>query len=96
MYDLIEDPPHGIMEFKNLYTTRNNILHEAAITKKGFCLNFDGETGKLTLNQYHDYSYQIQYTMYCTQHHWCDVAVRTKDFHAERIYYQAEFWLNGV
>ena len=96
VYDPSEDPPHGIVEFKNPYTTRNNTLHEAANTKKGFCLDFDEKTGKLTLNKHHDYYYQVQCTMYCTQRHWCDLVVRTKDVHVERIYYQAEFWVKGV
>ena len=34
--------------------------------------------------------------MYCTQRAWCDLVVRTKDMHIERIYFQAEFWLKGV
>lgn len=95
VYDPTENPPHGIVEFKNPYAVRNNTLHEAAI-KKGFCLNLDETTDKLSLNQHHDYFYQIQCTMYCTQRHWCDLVVRTKDIHVERIYYQAEFWLKEV
>ena len=95
VYDSTENPPHGIVEFKNPYSVRNNSLREAAITKKGFCLNLDKTTDKLSLNQRHDYFYQVQCTMYCTQRHWCDL-VRTKEIHIERIYYQAEFWLNEV
>ena len=34
--------------------------------------------------------------MYCTQRLWCDLVVRTKDMHIERIYYQPEFWLKKV
>jgi len=96
VYDPTENPPHGIVEFKNPYSVRNNTLREAAITKKGFCLDLDKATDRLSLKQNHDYFYQVQCTMYCTQRHWCDVVVRAKDIHVERIYYQAEFWLKGV
>ena len=36
VYDPTENSSHGIVELKNPYATRNNILHEATITKKSF------------------------------------------------------------
>ena len=92
----MENPPDGIVEFKNPYSMRNNTLREAAGIQKGFCLSLDKSADKLSLNQHHDYFYQIQCTMYCTQRTWCDLVVKTKDIHIERIYFQAEFWLKGV
>ena len=96
VHDPMENPPDGIVEFKNPYSMRNNTLHEAAGIQKGFCLSLDKSADKLSLNQHHDYFYQIQCTMYCTQRTWCDLVVRTKDIHIERIYFQTEFWLKGV
>jgi len=57
--DLTENLPHRIMKFKNPYSVRNSTLHEAAITKKGFCLVYNETTDKLSLKQHHDYFYQI-------------------------------------
>ena len=96
VYDPTENLPHGIVEFKNPYSVRNSTLREAAINKKGFCLVYNETTDKLTLKEHHDYFYQIQCTLYCTQCQWCDLVVRTKDIHVERIYYQPEFWLKEV
>ena len=96
VHDPMENPPDGIVEFKNSYSMRNNTLRKAAGIQKGFCLSLDKSTDELSLKQNHDYFYQIQCTMYCTQHAWCDLVVRTKDMHIERIYFQAEFWLKGV
>ena len=47
VYNPTENPLHGIVEFKNPYSVRNNTLHEAAITEKGLCLNLDETTDKL-------------------------------------------------
>ena len=41
VYDPKENPPQGIVEFKNPYSVRNDSLNEAAIAKKGFCLGLD-------------------------------------------------------
>ena len=70
--DPTENPPQGIVEFKNPYSVRNNTIYEATSSKKGFCLNVDNETGELSLKTNHEYVYQVQCTIHCTQHQWCD------------------------
>ena len=89
VYDPTEDPPNGLVEFKNPYATRNVPLREATIKTKGFCLQI---MDILQLKKNHDYFYQIQCTMFCTQRKWCDLVVRTQDIHIERITYDDDFW----
>ena len=48
--------------------------------------------GQTTAEKNHDYFYQIQCTMFCTQQKWCDLVVRTQDIHIERITYDNKFW----
>ena len=67
VHDPLEDPPYGVVEFKNPYSARNSTFCEAAIKVKGFCLQYNPDTKKLGLKKNHDYFYQIQCTMYCTQ-----------------------------
>ena len=59
VYDPKENPPQGIVEFKNPYSVRNDSLNEAAIAKKGFCLGLDKTTNKLSLKQ------NIKYSVLC-------------------------------
>ena len=94
--DPTENPPQGIVEFKNPYSVRNNTIYEATSSKKGFCLKVDDETGELSLKTNHEYFYQVQCTMYCTQRQWCDIVIRAKDIYIERVYYQKEFWISII
>ena len=94
--DPTENPPQGIVEFKNPYSVRNNTIYEATSSKKGFCLKVDDETGELSLKTNHEYFYQVQSTMYCTQRQWCDIVIRAKDIYIERVYYQKEFWISII
>ena len=94
--DPTENPPQGIVEFKNPYSVRNNTIYEATSSKKGFCLKVDEETGELSLKTNHEYFYQVQCTMYCTQRQWCDIVIRAKDIYIERVYYQKEFWISII
>ena len=96
VYDPLEDPPNGVVEFKNPYSVRNLTLCEAAIKAKGFCLQYNPDTNKVGLKKNHDYFYQIQCTMYCTRRKWCDLVVRTKDMYIERVYYDKNFWTNVI
>ena len=92
VHDPTEDPPYGVVEFKNPYSMRNLTLCEAAIKAKGFCLQYNPDTDKLQLKKNHNYFYQIQCTMFCTGQKWCDLVVRTKDMYIERVYYDNNFW----
>ena len=65
MYDPTEDPPYGVVEFKNSYSIRNLTLCEAAIKAKGFCLQYNPDTDKLQLKKNYNYFYQIQCTTVC-------------------------------
>ena len=93
--DLVNDPsspdPLGILEYKNPYKHRNITLIEAATQAKDFCLRCND--GSLSLKRTHNYYYQVQATMFCTQRKWCDLVVRTlTDVHIERIQWDSDFW----
>ena len=94
VHDPTEDAPHGLVEFKNPYSARNISLREAAVKIKGFCLQYNSSMDKLQLKDKHDYFYQIQCTMFCTQRKWCDLVVRAKDIYIERIHYDNDFWMS--
>ena len=94
VYDPVESPPYGVVEFKNPYSVRNLQLTEAAIKNKGFCLQYDSALDKLQLKKSHDYFYQIQCTMYCTKRQWCDLVVKAQDVYIERIHYDNDFWIS--
>ena len=91
VHDPTSDPPDGLVEFKNPYTARNMTLDEAVSTVKSFCLCY-GSTQELRLKDKHDYYYQMQCAMYCTNRKWCDFVVLTKTVHIERIKFNEEFW----
>ena len=96
VYDPTEDPPEGIIEIKNPYSVRNLTLREAATGKSGFCLEITKEKNCLQLKKNHDYYYQIQCTLFCTNRQWCDLVVRAKDMHTERLYFDKDFWKEAL
>ena len=65
VYDPQAKPPQGLVELKNPYSVRDKTLKEAAANVKTFCLMINKE-GKLQLKKGHDYYYQIQCAMFCT------------------------------
>ena len=89
VYDPNFDPSQGLVEFKNPYAVRDKTVEEAA-GNKSFCLQFNKE-GKLCLPKKHNYYFQIQCAMYCTNRQWCDFVVMTKNLHIERIAADSEF-----
>ena len=49
---------------------------------------------KRSLKQSHDYYFQIQFTMLCTEAKWCDFHLRTTvDVHIECVPFDKEFCL---
>ena len=84
VFDPCEDPPQGLVELKNPYTLRDVPLDQAATSCKTFCLEINAD-GNLQLKRGHDYYYQIQCAMVCTDRQWCDLVVLTKSLHVERI-----------
>ena len=91
VHDPTSDPLDGLVEFKNPYTARNMTLDEAVTNQKSFCL-CHGSTQELQLKAKHDYYYQMQCAMYCTNCKWCDFVVMTKTIHIQRIKFNEEFW----
>jgi len=89
VYDPNFNPPQGLVELKNPYSTKDKMVEEAAASKS-FCLHLDKE-GKLYLPKKHDFYYQVQCAMYCTNRQWCDLVVMTKNFYIERITVDPDF-----
>ena len=74
--------------YKNPYVERDFTLQEACDTVKSFCLEKQEDKGKVTytLKRRHDYYYQIQCQMHCSQVEWRDFVVRTnKNLHVRHI-----------
>ena len=97
---LVQDPTHatdpqGLVEIKNPYSVRDKSLGEACTTSS-FCLESQAqEDGKVTykLKTKHDYYYQMQCQMYCTDRNWCDFVLRTnKELHVQCIYRDRRWW----
>ena len=51
VYDPAEDPPNGLVEFKNPYAARSIPLREATVKTKGFCLQYNSTMDKLQLKK---------------------------------------------
>ena len=64
-----------------------------ACKKSSFCLQVDKSTNTRQLKRRHDYYFQVQCQMYCTDKPWCDFVVRTnKDIHVEHIHRDSDWW----
>ena len=80
------------MEYKNPYNARDMTISEAAEKIKDFCLS-QYESCHLSLKESHEYYYQIQATMFCTNRNWYDFVVNTtKDLYMQRIRFDEQFW----
>ena len=78
-------PTRGIVEFKNPYSCKNLMIDDAILAKKCTCLIIN-DAGRKSLKMTHDYYYQIQIAMLCTNTQWCDFFLQTTiDVHCERI-----------
>ena len=91
VHDPASDPPDGLVEFKNPYSARDMTIDEAVRKVKNFCLCYSSDQ-KLQLKDNHEYYYQIQCAMYCTNRKWCDFVVMTKTIHVQRITFSDKFW----
>ena len=84
--------PLGLLEIKNPFSFKDKDLDEAC-TNSSFCLELDKETKTRRLKRRHDYYFQIQCQLYCTDKTWCDFVVRTtRDMHIERIHRDSKWW----
>ncbi len=95
VHDPNNAPQHlGLVEIKTPHSVCNMSLVEAC-TKPTFCLEQQEKDGNIThrLKRRHDYFYQIQCQLYCTDRQWCDFVLRTeKELHIERIYRDNTWW----
>ena len=93
---LVEDPSDtshqsGLVEIKNPYSFRDKGLHEAC-KASSFCLEVDKDT-QLHLKHRHNFYFQVQCQLYCSDKEWCDFVVRTDvDMHIERIHRDRKWW----
>ncbi len=75
--------PLGLLEIKNPFSFKYQPLDEAC-KNSAFCLEVDKDTQQRRLKQRHDYYFQVQCQLYCTDKMWCDFVVCTrKDVHVE-------------
>ena len=80
----------GLVEIKNPFSVKEKTLAEAS-TSSTFCLV--REKNMYKLKRRHDYYFQVQCQLYCTDRNWCDFVLRTnKDIHIERIYRDKKWW----
>ena len=100
---LVHDPsddssqPLGLVEIKNPYSARHLTMAEA-VKSPTFCLEQNKkENNTYNLKRRHNYHYQIQCQLYCTNREWCDFVVRTdKDMHVERIRRDGSWWTSNI
>jgi len=91
VFDPSSSPPDGLIELKNPSTAKDMTITEACEKIKGFCIK--SRQGQNALDTNHDYFYQVQCQLYCTQTTWCDFVIRTnKDLYIERIYRNDTWW----
>ena len=89
--DPSSSPPDGLIELKNPSTAKDMTIKEASEKIKGFCIK--SNQGQNALDTNHDYFYQVQCQLYCTQTAWCDFVIRTnKELYIERIYRNDTWW----
>jgi len=96
---LVHDPdtahPLGLVEIKNPYSVRQLSIAEALKTPS-FCLELKKDEDTYKLKRKHDFYYQIQCQLYCTDRKWCDFVLRTDvDMHVQRIEERDTLWWNS-
>ena len=83
------------MEFKNPHSYKESNIDDAITSKMCTCLYH--HDGRRSLKQSHNYYYQIQFAMLCTEAKWCDFHLRTKvDVHIEHFPFDEEFCLSKI
>ena len=91
----VHDPsatPYGLDEYKNPYSAKQLTIPEACRQLKNFYLE-ETEKNTYQLKPKHDYYYQIQCQLYCTNTMWCDFVVHTeKNIDIERISRNKTWW----
>jgi len=83
------------VEYKNPYSARKLTIEEACDTISSFCLQKvqSGTSVVYKLKNRHDYHFQVQCQMYCSDTEWCDFVVNTEEsLHVERIFRDRKWW----
>ncbi len=94
---IVNDPsntaqPLGLLEIKNPFSFKDQPLDEAC-KNSAFFLEVDKDTQQRRLKRRHDYYFQVQCQLYCTDKMWCDFVVCTrKDMYVERIHRDRKWW----
>lgn len=80
---IAHNPSHsdysGLIEIKNPFAVKDQTVAEVC-TSSSFCLEIDKNSNKPQLKRRHDYYFQVQCQLYCTDKGWCDFVLRTKTF----------------
>ena len=75
----------GLVEIENPFSMRGKTLAEAC-TNSAFCLERK-EDNTYRLKHIHDYFFQMQCQLYCSDRNWCDFVIGTdRGIHIECIY----------
>ncbi len=84
--------PLGLLEIKNPFSFKDQPLDKAC-KNSAFFLEVDKDTQQRRLKRRHDYYFQVQCQLYCTEKMWCDFVVCTrKDMHVEHIHRDRKWW----
>ena len=73
VYNPDATPQNGLVEYKNPHACRNSTIEEAITSKQIKFLTLNN--GILALKRSHQYYYQVQTAMLCTETKWCDFVV---------------------
>ena len=88
-------PTTGLVEIKNPFKFKDSTIIEAA-EASDFFLKID-KNKTVHLKKTHNYYYQVQGAMFCTETLWCDFVVcTTKDIVVQRIPYDKQFWETAI
>ena len=65
--------------------------------KSSFCLEYKEKDNTFVLKRKHDFYYQIQCQLYCTDRNWCDFVLRTDvAMHVQRIERDRLWWDSNI
>ena len=92
---LVHDPsvadPKGLLEMKYIQTDNNETLEDALVHKR-ICVK---TSNGVTMNQHHQYYYQVQQSMYVTETSWIDFVVKgtqCSEIYIERVKHDGIWW----
>ncbi len=95
VHDPKTTPSDGLVEYKNPYSARKLTREEACDTISSFCLQKvqSGTSVVYKLKNHHDYHFQVQCQMCCSDTEWCDFVVNTEEsLHVKRLFRDRKWW----